>query len=145
MQLPITIGLHRSRFIGRVLLIATALAVVAVFFTPLDLEFRLALTACIFVAVLVAWYRLSLPMPVIRLEPDGSIRLFSKLNGEVGAARLLPGVIAHPWLTVFRLRQESGDTVVLIATVDSMTPQDFRRLRIFLRWRASFKPADEDV
>jgi len=66
-------------------------------------------------------------------------------DGDFVPAQLLPGAAVHPWLTVLRLRNAAGRVCVLCLTVDSLKKEDFRRLRVFLRWRADFSGADDAV
>lgn len=145
MQLPITIGLHRSRFIGIALQFTAVLAGVTVILMPVDLAFRLAglaVTGAFFVA---AWRSYRIPMPHIRLEYNGDINLLSASGAKAVSMQLLPGAIIHPWLTVFRLRSRHAGTIVMIATVDSLDKQNFRRVRTFLRWRALFNAPSDDA
>lgn len=145
MQLPITIGLHRSRFIGIALQFTAVLAGITVFLMPVDLAFRLAGLAVIGALGVTAWRRYKTPIPCIRLEHNGDINLLSVSEAEAVTMQLLPGAIVHPWLTVFRLKSGQTGAIVMIATVDSLDKQNFRRLRTFLRWRASFSAPSDDA
>lgn len=60
-------------------------------------------------------------------------------------AELMPGAIVHPWLTVVRLKTDGGRMCTLIATVDNLEREDFRRLRVFLRWQADFSVRGDDA
>ncbi|QRM19733.1 hypothetical protein GBK02_10115 [Dechloromonas sp. TW-R-39-2] len=145
MQLPITIGLHRSRFIGIALQFTAVLAGITVFLMPVDLAFRLAGLAVIGALGITAWRCYKTPIPCIRLEHNGDINLLSVSEAEAVTMQLLPGAIVHPWLTVFRLKSGQTGAIVMIATVDSLDKQNFRRLRTFLRWRASFNAPSDDA
>ena len=137
MQLPITIGLHRSSFLGWLTVLVALVANVAILFFPVSWVLRLALLVVVGVLAVFARYSLSRAMPCIRLEADGQISLLDQGMGEPHLLRLLPHPVVHPWLTVFRLQDGSGARFVMIATIDSLGKEDFRRLRVFLRWRAS--------
>ena len=137
MQLPITIGLHRSSFLGRLIVLVALAASLAVPFFPVGWMLRLALLVAIGVLAVFARISLSRAMPCIRLEADGRISLLDQGLGEPQLLQLLPHPVVHPWLTVFRLQASSGATFVMIATIDSLEKDEFRRLRIFLRWRAA--------
>lgn len=71
------------------------------------------------------------------------------MAGDTGAlfvaTRLLPGASVHPWLVIVRLEIESGQQSTLIAAVDSLKRNDFRRLRTFLRWQADFSASADDA
>ena len=77
-----------------------------------------------------AWRRL--PLNLV-MQADGLIRL----GADGVARRVLPGACVHPWLTVFRLENGSRRPLTVVVTVDSLEAADFRRLRVFLRWRVS--------
>jgi toxin CptA len=59
-------------------------------------------------------------------------------QSEFVALRLLPDATVHPWITVLRLRDERDKSHLLVVTRDMTNKSDFRRLRVFLRWRAKF-------
>jgi len=143
-QFPITIGLHRSRFLVGAFVLLVLLTIPVLVF----LQRSTAIFAAIplLLAVLFAWlWRYRQPCcPVIRLEANGAISLLSG-DGEFAAAQLLPGATVHPWLTVLRLRSAAGCVCILCLTVDSLKREDFRRLRVFLRWRADFSGVDDAV
>lgn len=48
-------------------------------------------------------------------------------------------------MTVVKLKTEEACSKALIATVDSLNRQDFRRLRVFLRWQADFSAPNDDA
>ena len=138
MQFPIVIGLHRSRFLGTALVAITALAGVVTLALPWLPVIRGAILASIVVVAGLAWRRLALGLSAIRLERAGKIFLAATGNSEFVEAELLAGATVHPWLTVIRLKTADQGRHMLIAAVDSMKPEDFRRLRVFLRWHAEF-------
>ena len=138
MQFPITIGLHRSHFLGRALM---SLALLAGGVT-LALPWPTAVRAGSFMLVLIvshfAWQRLEPALSAIRLEKTGHVLVTVAGSAEFADAELLAGATAHPWLTIVRLKTQDGRTHRVLAAVDSMKTEDFRRLRVFLRWRAEF-------
>ena len=75
---------------------------------------------------------------MLRLEGSGRISVASDASTQFVAARLLPEASVHPLLTIIRLEVESGRQYTVIAAVDSLNGDDFRRLRVFLRWQADF-------
>jgi hypothetical protein len=137
-QLPITIGLHRSRFLDAFILFATVSASTAVLAWPRSTLVQAVMLAAIWILAALAWHRLSPRVTAIRLEVDGGFSM-QRVDGEsFAAATLLPGATVHPWLTVIRLHGGDVRFSTVIAAVDSLSKEDFRRLRIFLRWRAMF-------
>jgi len=111
-QFPITIGLHRSRFLVGAFVFLVLLTVLVLFLFQRSTAIFAAIS--LLLAVLLAWlWRYRQPRcPAIRLEASGVISLLSG-DGEFAAAQLLPGATVHPWLTVLRLQGADGHTRVL--------------------------------
>lgn len=145
MQFPITIGLHRSRFLDVALLLAALSATGVTVVFKQSTEVRMGFVLLIWMLCGVAWRQMSPKLSAIRLERTGQI--FVRDNGESKflATRLMPGATVHPWLTVIRLKTDDGQCYTLIATVDSLNRQNFRCLRVFLRWQAEFNGPDGDA
>ena len=145
MQFPVTIGLHRSRFLDVALcflaLMATAAALA--YPRPIVVQAGLALVAWIFCGL--AWWRLTPALTAVRLEHTGRILIRDNGANEFVATKLLPGATVHPWLSVFRLKTDSERCYTLIVAVDSLNREDFRRLRVFLRWQVDFNAPDDDA
>jgi toxin CptA len=133
-QFPIVIGLHRSRFLGALVLSAVLFGAVTIVAWPQPLPVRLAGLAVIAIAAALAWRRTAPPCIALRLERDGAIAIQCIAGGEFLSAEVLPGGFVHRWLTVVRLRDGAGRMLALPVAVDSAKPADFRRLRLFLRW-----------
>ncbi|MCG2577563.1 hypothetical protein LZ012_11205 [Dechloromonas sp. XY25] len=144
MQFPITIGLHRSRILDGVLLASAALAVGAFAAWPQALFVRLAGVAATGVSCYLAWRQLKPDPCFIKLDRSGRIFASQDLNAEFRSMDILSGASVHPWLTVVRFRDESGKRRTVLATADTMNQEDFRRLRMFLRWRAKFSGSVSD-
>ena len=145
MQFPITIGLHRSRFMDLGLLFVALLATVTALAFPQTTTIQFGICAVIWLAAGLAWRQLTPKFSAIRLERSGQV--FVALNGksEFLAAELLQGATVHPWMTIVKLKTEGTRAKVLISTVDSLNRQDFRRLRVFLCWQADFSAPNDDV
>lgn len=145
MQLPITIGLRRSRFLVIFLILSSLLASGAVLVFPRPMLI-LALILCLICSfTILAWRRLKPPVLAIRLEQSGEVSLLYMVNQPFVRAEILPGATVHPWLTIFRLRVAEKQPVTVIVTVDTLKAQNFRCLRVFLRWRATFNELSDDV
>jgi len=144
-QFPITIGLHRSRFLNAALFLVAFSATAAVLaFRQLPLV-QLGLAAAIWILYGLARWQVLPKLSAIRLERAGQVSIRGIRQKDFLAARLLPGATVHPWLTVLRLKADNGPCHTLIVTVDSLSRQDFRRLRVFLRWQADFNVPDDDA
>jgi len=137
-QLPITIGLHRSRLIDTLVVLCAGLASLAIVFFPVSPVQRGALLIVAWGSAWLAWRQGSLKLSALRLERDGQISIRRAGSPEFTAAELLPGANVHPWLTVCRLKTGADEVLSLVVTRDSLDEADFRRLRVFLRWQAEF-------
>ena len=138
MQFPIAIGLHRSRILERAffLLLIVLLAVAGKILRS-TAEIGLFFLAFSWL-LLDARRRLRLSLSLLRLESDGRIGIRSAEGEDFIPARVLPGATVHPCLTVFRLETEAGQRYSVLVLPDSCRREEFRRLRVFLRWRADF-------
>lgn len=145
MQFPVIVGLHRSRFLAIALLVGAMLPTVVVLASRQSAGIQAGLVLAIWMLGGFAWRRLSPKLSAIRLERTGHVFICGNDGNDFVAARLLPDAAVHPWLTVIRLRTDDGQRHTLIATVDSLNQQDFRRLRVFLRWQAEFNAPDNDA
>jgi toxin CptA len=143
-QFPITIGLHRSRFLALALASLVLLAVGMVMAMPWSIGVRLAICLFVSITAVLAGRQLGNLPAAIRLEQSGKILLAPSGTEQFVGASLLPGTTVHPWLTVVRLKTEERQFLLIVA-VDTLKQEDFRRLRIFLRWRAEISAAGADV
>jgi toxin CptA len=134
-QFPIVIGLRRSRFLDAALMATTCVGLVAIARVPWPplISFSLGI-ATVLVALFVA-RALTPRIRALRIDHDGAIGCQLIGNPGFSPARLLSGATAHPWLTVLRLAHEHGAYRLVIAP-DSAAPEELRRLRVWLRWRA---------
>ena len=138
MQFPIVIGLHRSRILDGALLLLVGLVSAALLAWPAAIEIRLVnLSLAMGLGGLALW-KLKPAFNRVRLDRSGLIAMCLPGQSEFVALRLLPDATVHPWITVLRLREDQGKSHLLVDTRDTMSPADFRRLRVFLRWRAKF-------
>ncbi|TXI75896.1 MAG: hypothetical protein E6Q42_08330 [Dechloromonas sp.] len=143
MQFPIMIGLHRSRILAGLVAISAIVAAAALSMLPrstqnLPVFWLLWLFAC-----LLAIHGLRPVRYVIRLERSGSVSLQNGPDTVWEEAKFGATLFVHPWLTVFRLQTTAGAARTIVVTVDSLPAEDFRRLRVFLRWRLSVSAPDD--
>jgi hypothetical protein len=142
-QFPIVVGLRRSHFMDSALLILTIIGVVAIALVrwPLHIYSIISLLI-VLVAVFVA-FALSPRIRALRIDRDGQITGQLVGKPEFLPVRLLPGATVHPWLTVLRVAHEHCVYRLVIAR-DSVAPEEFRRLRVWLRWRAAVNDGPGD-
>jgi hypothetical protein len=131
-RFPVFIGLRRSKLlVCSVFLMhcAAAGAVLAVSWPP---PARIALLAAL---------ALSLPHSLrpsrvtsLRLYGDGGLECVLP-DGTSLSAALLPGSAVFSWLVVLRLEiEDENATISLPLLPDSMSREEFRVLRLWLRW-----------
>ena len=143
MQFPITIGLHRSRFVDGILLVSTVIGLLALAFASWSLVTSCLLAAVTLLAALSAARALTPRIRVLRIAEDGRVGCLVVGASEFSPVCLLPGATAHPWLTVMRLAHAEGKWLMVVGP-DSAAPEEFRRLRVWLRWRASVSDGSGD-
>ena len=137
------IGLHRSRILAGLVAISAMVAATGLSLLPrstqnLPLFWLLWLFAC-----LLAIHGLRPVRYAIRLERSGSVSLQNGPDATWEEAKLGAPLFVHPWLTVFRLQTTGGSARTIVVTADSLPAEDFRRLRVFLRWRLSVSAPDD--
>ena len=137
------IGLHRSRILAGLVAISAMVAATGLSLLPrstqnLPVFWLLWLFAC-----LLAIHGLRPVRYAIRLERSGSVSLQNGPDAALEEAKLGATLFVHPWLTVFRLQTTAGAASTIVVTVDSLPAEDFRRLRVFLRWRLSVSAPDD--
>lgn len=138
MQFPIIIGLHRSRILDGVLLGVTVLAIGAFWAWQQALALRLVGMLVVAANYVATRRHLKPSFKFIKLDRSGNIFASVGENSEFRAVIALPGASVHSWLSVLRIQDETGTFHTVLATLDTMGRDDFRRLRMFLRWRAKF-------
>ena len=147
MQFPLTIELHRSKLLLSLLLLIHATAAVAGGLLPWPLSWR----GVLFLLVVLSLVRALRPPRVVGLRFRAHDRLECRLRDGrwVGAAvEAESSVFAQ--LVVLRLRLDEGEKAdkggmrrrrcALVILPDQLAAQDFRRLRVCLRWQAGGEP-----
>ncbi|MFA7270387.1 MAG: protein YgfX [Sterolibacterium sp.] len=136
MQLPVTLPLHPSRQLATLLLVAHAgaVSVLVVVSPPVWI-------GLIFLPAIV-WYAWrtrrrthgSARIAHLVLRADGRLE-YIRVNGESGEALIHPHTTVMPQLTVLLLRMGRRiESLVLLP--DSLSAENFRLLRLWLRWQA---------
>ena len=136
----VTIDLRPSRQLALVLALAYAAAAGASLLPGLPLPAGGALllglaASCVHAVRGRALLRAASSVIGLKMEEDG--RLWVRTAGEGwSSATLLDSTFVNPWLTVVsvatRGRHRAHHAVIL---TDSMAAEDFRKLRVWLRWR----------
>ncbi|HUY01834.1 MAG TPA: protein YgfX [Rhodocyclaceae bacterium] len=137
MQLPATLSLRRSRRLAALLAGAHALAAAVVLSLALPWWLKIVLLAAILVSTWRRLNRLRGPGRICRLtlRADGRLE-FSRVDGSCGVASVHPQTTVTAFLCVLLLRiQARVEALVLLP--DALDAEDFRLLRLWLRWRAA--------
>lgn len=137
MRFPILIELRRSRFLDVALVLTTLSSSLAVIAFPREMAIQAAMLLALWLAAGLAYRGLSLRATTLRLEQGGSISLRLAGADAFASAEVLPGALVHPWLSVVRLKCADSRNCKVIVAVDSLKQEEFRRLRVFLHWRAA--------
>jgi toxin CptA len=142
MQLPATLSLRPSPRLDILLLAAhgAALAVLSAISIPDLIRALLLLLICCSAGL--AWQRAHGRGRIVSLllRADGKLE-YARLNGESGEAQPHPHTTVTPQLTLLLLRL--GKRLEALALLpDSLPAEEFRQLRLWLRWQAA---ANEQV
>lgn len=148
MQLPLTLSLRPSRRLAFLLTLAHLFAVASLFVTnrpllPLPVPGILVLAFFVFASFVWTLSGLFGRRRYVRLslQRDGTLDYALK-NGETGSARVDPQSTLMPWLLILLLRRREGDVPgrlsSLVLLPDTLSGEDFRQLRLWLRWQVVF-------
>ena len=135
MQFPIQIELRRSRLLAFLTVALHVLAIACLWLLPWPV---LARGVLVLIVALSAWHSLR-PSPVagLRLGERGELWIL-RSGSEPAAAAVQPDSAVFSWLVVLRVRGErDGRLRSLVLLPDSMSAEQFRLLRLWLRWLAS--------
>lgn len=137
MQLPVVITLQPSRRLALLLLAAHVLSAGLVLAVLLSYAIKLVLLLAV---IWSAWrvdkgIRGPRRISRLNLRDDGHLE-YVRANEEVGEGHIHPLTTVTPQLTIMLLRQ--GNRVEpLVVLPDALDTEAFRRLRLWLRWRAA--------
>ena len=137
MQFPIVIGLHRSLFLSILLVTMHAVAAACVFALPWPLLWRCMVLLALAFSLGYAWR----PPGIIGLRLAAGDRLEClRAAGDCVAAAVLADSTVFTRLIVLRLRVgEEVRVTSLVLLPDQMPAEQFRVLRLWLRWHAEPK------
>ena len=134
MRLPLTLQLHRSRQLDLLLASVHLAAMTATLLAALPLIVRLLLLVAIAIAAGFTLWRLGRAACRITLRDDGLLEI-ERDGAAAGSAQVLAQSTVLNWLTVLLLRGDRGRESLTILP-DALSSDDFRALRLWLRWRA---------
>ena len=137
MQLPVTLSLRRSRRLAALLAAAHVLAAAAVLSLSLPWWLKIVLLTAILGSIWRSLIRLRGPGRICRLtlREDGRLE-FSRVDGSCGVASVHPQTTVTAFLCVLLLRAQAR-VEALVLLPDALAAEDFRLLRLWLRWCAA--------
>jgi len=142
-QFPISIELRRSYLLISSVCTLHCAAAVGIILAPLHWHLRLVLL--IAVAVSLAATLRPARISSLHLNRDGRLEC-GLSEGVRVAAPVLSGSTVFPWLVVLRLRPEGARRLVSLPLfADHMSGEEFRILRLWLRWGAISGNGSEPV
>jgi len=141
-QFPIAIALRRSRLLLVLTVLLHGLAAASLVVLPWPLSIRLLLLALLAWSL---WQQIFRPSTVVGLCLAASGELSCQFaNGEQAFVRVQPDSVVFSQLLVLRIRDgESGRLETLALLPDSMPSEQFRVLRLWLRWRVDARDQRE--
>ncbi|MCP5269077.1 MAG: hypothetical protein H6943_08570 [Zoogloeaceae bacterium] len=143
MHFPITIRVLPSRRLRAAFFIVHGLALAALIHVT-QVPAIAVLGASVLLLSLRACF-MATAAQTVTLSKDGML-LWTTLNGDAECLRVLPDSVSFSWLMVLRMQQENqtGQRSLIILS-DSLSPQDYRRVQIWLRWLRPSTPGAETV
>ena len=145
-ELMSSIRLRPSRILAAMLLLAHGGAAAAVIASGMPRELQAVLVLLLVANAGLAARRAALlrsPDSVIALEiaPDDALSIQTRRGDRIGCEVLGSSYVAS-FLVVLNLRgKDDGGTRRAVMLPDSLDPEDFRKLRVWLRWKAAAPPA----
>jgi hypothetical protein len=131
-RFPVFIGLRRSYFLAGAVFLMHGAAAGVFLLMPWPLPLRIALPTALAVSL---WHTLRPPcVASLRLYEDGTLECLLPTGAALAVAPL-PDTAVFSWLVVLRLKAEEEPGVISLALFpDSMSREEFRVLRLWLRW-----------
>jgi toxin CptA len=114
-------------------------AAMAVWMADMDWRYRVVMWTA--VAFWLLLFLRKKPHATLRCRDDGGLDVRTGEHWQ--PVSLLPDSLVWPWLVVLRYRQEGRRAVSVPLLQDSMSAEEFRRLKVWAKWRAATGvPAD---
>jgi toxin CptA len=150
----LTFDIAPSRWLRLAVAMTHVLAGMAVLMA--DLRAWLQGVILVLVTASLAWSMRRGSLIELRCQPDGRLAISAVSNQSPAviasearqsswlAVEVRPETVVLPWLVVLRYRcAEGGRTQTAAILPDSLDEDDFRRLRVWLKWRAVVRSAAE--
>ena len=128
----LTLDIAPSRRLRLAVVAMHVLAGLAVWLADLAWGYRLPMAIVVVISLVVSVRQ---PGKIsLRCYPDGSLNI--RVGDDWVGAKLSTDTVVLPWLAVLRYRPEGqSGTETCVVLADSLGKDDFRGLRVWLRWR----------
>ena len=143
MRLPLDLHLQPSRRLAALLIaahggVAASLAALVAVNPRIPLWLIVVLLSAVAASLVWQLVRMFGARRIVRLalHKDGALD-YRRQDGETASVRVDPQSMVAPWLTVLLLRRTQGRRLALTLLPDALDEEDFRRLRLWLRWLAA--------
>lgn len=127
------IELRHSRWLKGLLTAMALLALGSIGRAALPVEVQALLALIALAGIGGSMWKMRGPLPGLRLKADGGIQV-SVAGADWHSAEILPGSFVSPGFSTVRLRDADGAIHRFTLLPDSASPEDLRRLRVWLRW-----------
>ena len=136
MQLPVTLSLQPSRRLALLVLAAHGGTLASIVFTSLDAWLKLIFLAAILLSAAAQMARLHGRRSIVRLtlHADGVLE-YTRRGDESATVLIHLQSTVTPVLAVLLLKREKCLEALVVAP-DALPCDDFRKLRLWLRWVA---------
>lgn len=137
MQLPVTLEIKPSRSLAAALCLAHAAVAVGVLLIGLPSPAALGACGLLAGSLVFALRRqvLRAPFAALTLKGDGTLDVRGR-DGMRQSAAVDPRTVVFPWLVTLLLRIGEGRASLALPP-DALEGDGHRRLRLWLRWKAS--------
>ena len=141
------ISLRPSRILTAILVAAHGGAIAVVALVAMPLWLKLMAIAALAVSLVAAVRRAALllaPGSVVAIEIglDDSLSIQTRRGSRIGECEVLASTYVAGFLAIINLREPETRAVRhVIVLTDSIDGEDFRRLRVWLRWKRGALPA----
>ena len=141
------VSLRPSRILAAILVAAHGCAIAVVALVAIPLWLQLIAIAALAVSLVTALRRTALllaPDSVIAIEigSDGTLSIQTRRGSRISECEVLANTYVAAFLAIINLREpETRALRHVVLLRDSIDSEDFRRLRVWLRWKRSALPA----
>ena len=133
----LTLRLRPSRQLKWLLGVSHTIAGIACWLAPVAWWLSLGLSLAVMASLGHSLYRVSRAWNGVELRPDGTAMVEDR-QGRWSGARILGSSFVSPVLTILNLAVAGAWLPrSLVVAPDALPPEEFRRLRVWLRWRGA--------